>query len=186
MNRRKLKLLLSLVASILILGYWGFREPEYQSSGLSSDQADKEIDGFIIGAVSVEYDKQGNPKQELVSKKMTHYPRSDRTLLETPVVLVHRDTKPPVQIKAKEGEIGPGGTEIFLRQEVFMVEQTADGFSLETSYLRLVPDNDYAETNAAVTLRHRSGEMRSKGLKAFLAEDRIQLLNNVRGTHESR
>ena len=186
MSKRRLRLILSVIASILILGYWGFHEPEYPLPPLPSEQAERQIDGFISGAVSVEYDEQGLPKQQLTSKRMTHYPVSDKTLLETPEVILFRQDRAPVLIQAEEGEVGPDNIEIFLRDQVAVVEQEPQGFSLETDYLRLVPDNDFAETDAAVTLRSKSGETKANGMKAYLAEDRLQLLEKVRGFYEPR
>ncbi len=184
MSKRRLKLILTLTASVLILGYWGFQEPEYLPPALTEEQQQQQIDAFIVGAVSVEYDQQGAPYRELTSPRMSHYPNADRTLLEQPDMLIYRDQKPPLRVLADEGEIGPNNQEVLLRENVSMTEQLPRGFSLQTPFLRIEPDNDYAETDAPVTLRHKSGVMHSIGMKAYLAEDRIQLLNNVRGLHE--
>ena len=186
MSKRRAKLLLSLFASIMILGYWGFYEPQYDLPQLPADQADQQVDGFIIGAITVKYDLDGNPKEELVSERMTHYPVTDRTTLLKPELLIHRQNRSSVRVVADDGEVGPNNTEVILRHNVSMIEQQHQGFSMETDYLRMEPDNDYAETDAPVTLRHRTGEMRSIGMKAYLAEDRLQLLENVRGFHEPR
>ncbi len=186
MSRRRFRLLLTFTACALVLGYWGFYEPEYEPPRELGPDAEKRIDGFIIGAVSTEYDQQGNPRHKLLSKRMDHYPSSDSTLLQEPDILIYRDQQPPIRILAEEGEVGPDNQEVFLRRQVSMVEQSDSGFSMETEYLRIEPDNDYAETDTAVTLRHKTGQMRAIGMKAWLAEERLQLIENVRGFHEPK
>ena len=106
--------------------------------------------------------------------------------MEAPDILIYRQDQSPVRILAQTGEISSHRDEIILRQQVSVTEQQPGGFSLTTEFLRLEPANDYAETDTAVTLRSGSGETNAIGMKAFLAENRLQLLENVRGLYDPR
>ncbi|MEH6624860.1 MAG: LPS export ABC transporter periplasmic protein LptC [Motiliproteus sp.] len=186
MSKRKLRLIITLAISVLILGYWGFYQPVPPAIVKSALEAEKEIDGFIINSISVEYDEKGQPTRRLVSKRTTHYPALDKTTLDQPDMLIYRQNKVPIKLVAQQGEIGPDNQQIELYKDVIVTEQIQDGFRMETDYLRIEPDNDYAETDTPVTLIHKTGKMQSIGMQAYFAEDRLKLLNNVRGIHEPR
>ncbi|MCW8884428.1 MAG: LPS export ABC transporter periplasmic protein LptC [Motiliproteus sp.] len=184
MSKRKLKLALTMTLSALILGYWGFYEPVAPVAFKNPLDAAKEIDGFMVNSVTSEFDQQGQLKQRLTSTRTNHYPATDITTLETPELMIYRTDKSPVRVVAELGEVGPDQQEVELHRDVRVTEQVTDGFRMETEYLRIEPDNDYAETDTAVTLHNRTGQMHSIGMQAFFAEDRLKLLNNVRGIHE--
>ncbi len=186
MGKRKLRRTITLTASALILGYWGFYQPTPPAIVKSPLEAEKEIDGFIVNSITVEYDENGQLAHQLISKRTTHFPAVEKTMLDKPKMLIYRQQKAPIEVIAQQGEIGPDNQQIELHRDVRVTELVKDGFRMETDYLRIEPDNDYAETDTPVTLLHKTGQMQSIGMQAYFAEDRLKLLNNVRGFHEPR
>lgn len=185
LSRRRTRLFLTLTFSGLVLAYWGFRGEDYQPVTTERDKS-QDIDGFMINSETLQFDAQGQPKQQLSAKRIEHLPEQDRSLLYQPEILKYRADSPDLLSVAQRGEVGPDSQEILLIDQVKVTEQSTDGYRLLTDFLRIEPDNDYAETDSPVTLLHSRGRMDSIGMQVFMDQDRVVLLQDVRGHHEPR
>ncbi|MBX2807952.1 MAG: LPS export ABC transporter periplasmic protein LptC [Cellvibrionaceae bacterium] len=75
------------------------------------------------------------------------------------------------------------GKRIALRGDV-LIEQLhpdSDKAKLQTEFLLIFPDSQYAETDKAVIIHELTGTTQTTGLKAFFQQQRIELLSNVSG-----
>lgn len=183
MSPRRLKLVLTLGLCTLLLGYWGFYDPA-GTADRTPLPLTEEIDGYLLDARAVEYDTDGLPKRTLDADRITHYVRADRTLLQGPDITLFREQRSPMRVRARQGEVFGADDEVLLKREVRVTDVDDPQFRLETDSLRLEPDRDYGETDAPVMIYQRSGQVRSIGMRLYFDEDRIQLLQAVRGVHE--
>ena len=55
---------------------------------------------------------------------------------------------------------------------------------IETHDMRILLDQDYAETDSRVVIRTASGETRSVGMHAYFKQHRVELLSQVRSQYE--
>lgn len=185
MSRYKLKLILTLSLSALILGYWGFREPHQAVTDLRDQRLlDEEVDGYLLKARMVEFDSTGEPRRILTAARIDHYPQRDLTLAASPEITLMRKDGNPLHVTARQGLLRHGDNQIELQDEVVVADLDTPRYRLETPSLTLYPDRDYAETDAPVHIFHLSGETRAIGMRMFLDQDRVQLLQRVRGIHE--
>src|SRR5690606_41333481 len=73
---------------------------------------------------------------------------------------------------------------LFTDVRVFQESEQEGLLELLTSELRIKASQQYAETDKAVKMRAQQGHLDTLGMKAYLGEDRIELLSRVRGTYE--
>lgn len=181
--KQRLSFALTLIVSALIIGFWGFHDPDSQPSQTQSSEDENSVDAFLSGIESVQYDQQGQPSHKIIADALTHYSLSEHSVMENPDMTFYRSAASPIRLTAKTAEANADQTEIWFRHDVFIDEQTQGGMTMATERLRLEPDNDFAETDLAVTLKAPSGTTHAIGMKAYLAEDRVELLKDVRSTY---
>lgn len=182
-SRRRLRFIATLVISGLILAYWGFQGEEYQPVSVDRDKTN-DIDGFMINSETVQYNETGFEKQRIFADRIDHYPELDRSKIQQPKIHIYSEQSPEVIAISDKGEVGPEGKEVLLIDQVNITEQTKDGYIVTTDFLRIEPDNDYAETHTPVTLLQAKTRIDSVGMELYMDEDRIRLLQDVRGHHE--
>ena len=78
------------------------------------------------------------------------------------------------------GELFTLNTDVLVQQE----SQTQGIVSINTAELRLNTREQFAETSKAVTMRSAKTQLETTGLRAYIKQDRIELLSNVTGTYE--
>lgn len=184
-SRRKIRFFLMLTISGAILAFWGFSGEEYLPK-VTDRETINDIDGFLIQSETVQFDETGRLKHRMFSDRVDHYPEQDRSKIIKPKIHVYSENGIETIAKSELGEAGPNNQEILLIDKVNITEQLQDGYRLDTEFLRIEPDNDYAETHTPVTLKQKNSELKSVGMKAYMDQGRILLLQDVRGHHEGQ
>jgi len=67
---------------------------------------------------------------------------------------------------------------------VWKVNEHQQKSELVSERLVVKPEQQYVETDKAVMLTTAGSTTRAIGMRAYLKQDKIELLSNVRGTHE--
>ncbi|WP_207061313.1 LPS export ABC transporter periplasmic protein LptC [Motiliproteus sp. SC1-56] len=186
MSRYKLRLTLTLSLSVLILGYWGFSEHRHPVTDATTGALDGEIDAYIENTRMVDYDPSGLPARTLIAERIEHHERQDITRLSAPDITWVRANGTPLQISARRGQVRGSDEQIRLQQQVVITDRARADYRLETPSLTLNPNRDYGETDAPVHIFHGTGETRAIGMRLFMDEDRVELLQRVRGTHDPK
>ena len=141
-----------------------------------------------------EYDADGNLRNILTTDTAEHFQinpnrpgPNDYTMLTQPRMLFSENADiAPWHLTANEGKIDQNGQLVTLFNDVRVYQQSPEEGLLEllTSELRIKASQQYAETDKAVKMRAQQGHLDTLGMKAYLGEDRIELLSRVRGTYE--
>lgn len=148
---------------------------------------------FMTDIETLEYDDEGKLRYRMVTLAAKHYQANlnqagpkDYTLIEEPqLAFFSENDTAPWYLSAMEGRSDNNGQQIMLRTNV-VAEQTSTSQGLiraSTSELHVKIGEQYAETDKAVKMRAQQGEIETVGMQAFLNEDRIELLSQVRGTY---
>lgn len=194
MPRNLLSLLAIIILTILFVVLWdsppeglrrlvGARETPaaYPQSYLTDVEtiqfnADGEMD-YSVQAARVSY-YQFNPHRKTIR---------DYTLIDTPNITMFDADNPPWQVSAEHGRTSDEGTMIKLwgNVKIWRTDQKGNTSELSTSQLVIKPKAQYAETDKPVMINTANGKAQAIGMKAFLKQQRIQLLSNVRGVHEA-
>ncbi len=115
--------------------------------------------------------------------------KQDYTELTQPrLQLFDQETQTPWRIVAEEGKATDRGNTITLwgNVRVWQTNDLGETSELQTQYLVVKPEKQYAETDKTVMLISPTGKTQAVGMKANLKTGIIRLLSRVRGIHETQ
>lgn len=143
-------------------------------------------DYIVDGLSAVRMDPDGKVKHTLSAKKMLHYPDDDSTHLESPTFVNHAAAPAPVTITAREALVSGEGENIYFHNDVHVIRAPyAEKSPLEmrTSYLHVIPDDNIARTDRAVTITDAHTVVTAVGLELNSETRVLKLLSRVKGTY---
>jgi lipopolysaccharide export system protein LptC len=148
---------------------------------------------YMTNIETTEFDTSGKMRYKMTTPAARFYQLDpttpgpqDYTLIDHPRILFYAegDTS-PWYLSAVKGHTDASGERVRLTTDV-EAQQDSNRHGLirvTTSELLVLPAQQYAETDKAVKMRARQNEIETQGMRAYLDEDRIELLSQVRGTY---
>jgi lipopolysaccharide export system protein LptC len=179
---------LLIVLALALLSWW-FQQQE-RSLEVSPPRDSHVVDYAMRDFEVTAMDDSGVPRHRIEAVSMVHYGDDDSAELQQPRLLLYRSTADAAterwSLQAQQAWLYRGGEEMLLQggvklQRLDAKEQVT--LALETEELRAFPDQERAETAAAVAIRERHGITRAQGLKIDLKAGQIELLAAVRGEY---
>lgn len=151
---------------------------------ISSSESDFQMEN----STSVQFDELGFAKYQLKANTITTVENDDTTYLVNPYMTIFRQDGMPWHINAETGEVLKNQETILLKDNVIVrrVAPEADAVKMETEFLTVYPKKDFAETDLPVVISTIYDKVDAIGMKSYFKEERIELLNDVRGYHEVR
>lgn len=146
------------------------------------------VERFTLTSLS----ETGAPRYVLSSDKMVHLPGDDSSLLTRPVLRQAQTGQPEIRIRADRGVITSGGeiAHLYDNVEVLRAGEAAtarrEGSSemrVTTSYLRVLPDQDRADTAAPVRIEQSGSTLLGTGMELDNRYRRFRLLSAVNVTY---
>ena len=134
----------------------------------------------------------GEPRYALAAARMLHYPDDDTSHLSLPVLTHSQPGKPETRITSGRGLVSADGREVRLYDNVELLKaaergtQPADELRVRTSYLRVLPDDDKADTPERVVIERGRSTLAGTGMDFDNRYRRIQLQRAVTGVFERR
>lgn len=148
---------------------------------------------YMTNIETLEYDVEGKLVYKLETPAAKYFQRdasqpgaADYTLIEQPRIIFYAaNNTTPWHMSAAEGFSDANGHEVRLKTDVVAEQKSsAQGpIQVTTSELRVNTLLQYAETDKAVKMRAQQNQIETVGMRAFLNEDRIELLSEVRGVY---
>ena len=171
---------------LLAAAYW--LNQQVQPLPPKPDSSKRHDPDYIISQLSATtLNEQGAPRFLMSAKKMLHYPDDDSTHLEEPRLTSLAPDRPVLYATARRGTISGKGDEIFLHDEVKIVRAASASQSelvFTTSYLRVIPERDLADTDQAVTVTDAHNRTSAVGMQLDHKARLVKLLAQVRSRHE--
>lgn len=166
--------------AVAALSYWAFeqlRPDEADGAGGLAHYPQYYMENFS----ALGMDQDGAPKHRLEAVYMAHYPQDDTSELRQPRLELFRAGKPPVLISADKGWVMSDNDIILLKGNVRLRREDAGGapLTLLAEDARLLVGAEYAETARPVRLSYGRMVTEADGLRAYLAEERMELTGNV-------
>ncbi len=143
-------------------------------------------DAIVENFSATKLNEQGVPSFVMAATKMLHYPDDDSTSLETPRITLLSAGQPAIHVIAKRGTISSKGDEVFLHDAVEVLREASaqqDGLTMRTEYLRIVPDQNLASTDRAVTIVDAHNIVHATGMEMDSNTRTLKLLSQVRSEH---
>ena len=139
-------------------------------------------DIYMYDLTTLTMNQDGTPKNKLYADYMAHYPDDNTTELINPKLEIFRLDKPPTTITAEKGWVTEDNEVILLSGETRLLQLDNEGnreLEIITSDVRVLMDQEYAETDKPATIFGKKMTIKSTGMNAYLGENRLELLNNV-------
>ena len=176
--------LLGLLLSLVGLG-WYLAKPQIIPR-LDEETLSKTSDITIQNLIVQQFDVQGQRIHFIETPLLQHKPLNNTHFLQTPHVIVKQRNQPVWEINAKEATALNGGQQITFNKQV-IIHQRNDSktpeTTLKTEELTYFPQNQFATTEKHIIVTQAENIIQSIGMQAYLAENRVKLLNNARGTY---
>ncbi len=185
---RRTLVLIALLGLLALLSQWllnlneaGQRAPESKPR----HEPDYTMDNFVITAM----DSAGKPAHRLQASRMVHYADDGSSEFTRPDITLYQEDAAPWEMHAERGWMSKDHKRILLQDEVLIENPAAapsEVWHLKTRDLTLLPDEDYAETAAPVTITGRTSVTSGVGMQVFIKQGRLKLLSQVRGRYEAK
>ncbi len=170
------------IATWLLVEYTSQRETVHQEVPQHS------ADFFSNGYTKIEIDEQGLTKSELFADKMTHFSDDNTIEMDKPVMTFYSGGTPTWKIRSETGLLSSDRENLFLNGNVFIVREKEDEnrkMKVNTSNLRVKPEENYAETDDWAELITPTDWVSGTGMKVFFKDPvYLELLSNVRSRYE--
>lgn len=143
-------------------------------------------DALINNFSALKLSELGVPRFILAAKQLRHYPDNDSTEVELPHLTTLSPDRSPLHTEARRGLVTSKGDEVLLHEQVKVWREgnaSQSAMTLQTEYLRVIPERDWAETNQPVTLINPSTTVHAVGLEMDNQTHTIKLLDQVRSEH---
>lgn len=176
--------LAAIAAGIFTFWLWQNLEDEEVSTG---QPAPHERDYYITDMVRTTMGAEGELKNVLTAELVEHFPDDDSTELASPHLQIYNGDVEPWHVIAERGWVSSGNDVVLLHGEVEIWRDGEHGerqYEVLTSELRVLPKEQYAETDNPTTIIGPSTVTHAIGMRANFAHDRLELLERVRSRHE--
>ena len=170
---------------LLLATYW--LSQQVQPLPQTESQLRHDVDFVIDNISAISLNEQGQQRFTLAAEKMWHYPDDDTTHLQMPRLASLYPDRPPVLTSAQTGMISSKGDEVFLYDEVRVVRPAGGDIGeqrFDTSYLHVIPDRDWAESDQSVVMTSQYNTIRAVGMELDNKARTARLLSRVRAFHE--
>jgi lipopolysaccharide export system protein LptC len=143
---------IALMALLAGATFWLDRASQPEDDG--RDGKHRHDPDYIVDHFSVRrFDPEGVLQHSLFAQKMLHYPDDDSTEVFAPQLTYHHI--PPAHVSSIKAWLDSGGKHVKLEGDVHVLRDSIDGrppTEITTSVLYAVPDDEYAHTDAPVTI----------------------------------
>lgn len=144
-------------------------------------------DLYIENFVTTKMDVNGAVERRVEAEYMAHFPDTDTHEFQNPYMIMYREQAPPWHVRSERGWLSPSGDVMLLLGKVNIWRNDANGvkeLDVRTEDLRVLPEREYGETDKPVLITTATTQTRGVGMKAHLAESRLELLSKVHTRHE--
>lgn len=127
--------------------------------------------------------EDGSPLRRLSAAYMAHFTDTQTKELTHPHLVIYREAAEPWHVASERGWVSADNDVLMLLGEVNIWRNRPDGkpeIHIETEDLKVLPREDYAETELPVSISTPESLTLGTGMRAYLGESRVQLLSNVK------
>lgn len=184
-NRLRAWLPLLPILALLLGSYWLNLQVTPFKPSTAAQRHD--VDFVVYGLRSTALNTEGQPRFTLLTEKMWHYPDDDTTHMQRPNLTSFFKDRAPTSIDALSGMLSSKGEEIQLHEDVRILipgKLPAHDQHFNTEYLRVVPDDGWAETNFPILMFDRYNTINAVGMELNNEARTVKFLKQVRAVHE--
>ncbi len=176
---------IALILSAFLAWYLASEKPIVR---LDEKSLSTSTDAVIKQLTVQQFDATGQRVHFLQTALLRHIPYNNTHELSAPHIYVAQNDS-NWEIHAKQAVALYGGQQITFKKHV-RIHQKKDAHHeaslLKTEEITYYPKEKLAITEKNILFKQAGNFIQSKGMKAYLAENRVKLLGNARGMYESK
>lgn len=174
---------LATIGCALLLGFWWWQHTEQQTLAAKPSWIP---DYYLTNATVSQYNQEGILSSKISAERFTHIQEFGTTDMIKPrfnFYIAGSDTD--WFGKANEGLLLDSGAQINLTGDALVTNgpDIDRPLSLKSQSLRFFPQQNYAESDQQVSLVAKYSQLTGTGMRLNLDNQRLQLLQQVKGTH---
>ena len=185
-----------LLGSLAALTYW--LDAQVQLPAARRDGSSRhDPDLFLVNFRAVNYDESGKPRESLAAVRANHFPDDETTELSKPRIRITQADKPPFEVTSDRAKISGDREHAYFTGNVQATREAenaattkgreaAGPLTLSTEYLHVIPKQEKADTDRAVTIREPRGIIEAVGLELDNKTKTLKLKSKVQGSFEPR
>ncbi|GAA5523966.1 lipopolysaccharide export system protein LptC [Microbulbifer aestuariivivens] len=182
---------LAIVVALISVGLWFSESPPQQLLGKrpTPKEFDRAADLIIRGAKTRHFSPEGTLAYRLDADSVTYFQfaRRDRANLDQPRIVFYQGQSPRWRTESETGVAYNNGERVVLRGDVNIWElPQAGGIHLQTAAITIKPREEFAETDKVVKIAAGANRTEGRGLRAYLKEDRVEILSEVQSIYENQ
>lgn len=172
---------------VLFAGLTLWLDHVVQPAGPKLDGSTRHEPDYIVENFNaIKLDLSGQPHFTLAAVKMTHFPDDLTTVLVRPHFIGFNPNAAPYHMYAQRGTVTEDGEHAYFYDNVRVIRE-AHGkdseLTLNTSYLHIVPEKDFAETDKPVVIQDAHTHITAVGLKLDKDKHEFKLLSRVKARY---
>jgi len=174
---------LLLLAVLAGLSFW--LNEAVQQVAKPAESARQDPDFIVDNIVVRRLDAEGNVKHTLYAVRMTHFPHDDSTHLVSPRLVSNASANAPLTITSRTARVSSGGDNVYFEDDVQATRAaygTRSELKLDTTFLHVIPDENIARTDRAVTITDAHTVATAIGLELNSETRTVKFLSQFRGT----
>jgi len=179
---------LAVMIALAAASFWTLRHLDVDLFG-PGPAARHAPDFYMENFVSIKMDPAGKPHRRVEAEYMAHFPDTDTHEFQRPYMTMYRaEDLPPWHVRSERGWLSASGDVMLLLGKVHIWRNDASGvkeLDIKTEDLRVLPERDYGETDKPVLITTPASQTRGVGMKAYLAQSRMELLKDVHTRYEA-
>ncbi len=178
---------MAVMIGIAVASFWVLRQLDTDLFGTETS-ARHVPDLYMENFETTVMGPDGGPLRRIEAEYMAHFPDTDTHEFQRPYMIVYRAQGEPWHVRSERGWLSASGDVMLLLGKVNIWRNNATGFKeldIKTEDLRVLPERDYGETDKPVLITTPTSQTRGTGMRAHLAESRLELLNNVHTRYEA-
>lgn len=176
------------VIAFSIFSFWLLQNLE-KTETVTKKVARHEPDYFIDDMTRTTTGEDGSIQNILRATRVEHFPDDDSTELASPHLEIYNGNPEPWHVIAEQGWVSSGNDVVLLRGEVEIWRLGPDGrrsYEVITSELRVLPREQYAETDNPTIIVGAQTVTHAIGMRANFAHSRLELVERVRSRYEGK
>jgi len=167
----------------VVVSAWLLRALDTSDAGVGARVTSPRPDFYMERFETTVMDARGEPRRRLSAERMDHFPESDTKEFTKPHLILFREGAEPWHATSARGWASPDDDVIVLLGEVHIWRNFPGGereLDIETQDLRVLTESELGETDQPVVIRTPKTETHGTGMRAYLAESRLEIDSRVR------
>ena len=146
-------------------------------------------DFYMENFVTTTMDETGLPKRRVEAEYTAHFPDTNTHEFQRPDMIIYRPEGAPWHVQSERGWLSSSGDVMLLLGKVHIWRNSVDNqkaLDVRTEDLRVLPEREYGETDKHVTITTPTSRTTGTGMRAHLADNRLEILNDVKTHYEPK